>query len=79
MNCFFNDIIVFDYNTTSSVPTVEGSLILAQVEGGSHPVSGFVGDGIQSPMAILDLNNIFDGSTHGNLLLQGGEDLILTE
>ena len=52
-----------------------GTLLLVEVEGGSHPITGWVGHNIAPPWAYVDLSNIYSESTHQNLLLSGGESI----
>ena len=54
-----------------------GSLFIASVEGGSYPVSGWVGDqpNPPSPWTLVDLNNLYSAKTHQNLEVRGGETL----
>ena len=54
-----------------------GALLLAEVEGGNYPVTGWVADGIPAPWALVNLNNIFSVATHENLELFGGEAITL--
>lgn len=37
-----------------------GDLVLLETEGSSYPVSAFVGEGIETPQGLADLNNLFD-------------------
>ena len=60
-----------------STPAV-GGLLLAEVEGGSYPVSGWVGDQIEEPYARIELSNFYSQVSHTNLELVGGEGLTLT-
>ena len=75
---FANDLVIMDCYLPDNTSHAEGALLVAGVEGGSYPVSGFVGDGMASPFAYVDLNNLFSGITHETLPLYGGESLILT-
>jgi hypothetical protein len=67
---FSNDLIVFDCD-------IAGALLIADVTGSDHPVTGFAGDGVTSPHAYVDLNNTF--SFEENMPLKGGESVTLTK
>jgi len=54
-----------------------GALLLGEVEGGSYPITGWVGEYIPQPWAILFLDNIYSEATHENLDLLGGEVITL--
>jgi hypothetical protein len=54
-----------------------GALLVASVSGGDYPVSGWVGQGITSPWAEVDLNGVYSEISHQNLGLTGGEELTL--
>lgn len=61
-----------------TLPT-SGMLVLLKVKGASSPLAAFVGDAIDddgdsrtpTPLALLDLNNIYDAATHESLDLEG--------
>ena len=55
--------------------TGDGCLLLVAVEGGSSPVSGWVGGqpNPPTPWTLVDLNNVYSKLTHQNLQLKGGE------
>jgi hypothetical protein len=55
----------------------EGALVVASVTGGDYPVSGWVGQEIESPWAWVDLNEVYSQVSHENLQLVGGEELTL--
>jgi hypothetical protein len=59
------------------VTPAEGTLLLATVEGGNHPITAFVGDCIELPDAIIDLNNVFSREAHENLDLSQGQNFTL--
>jgi hypothetical protein len=52
-----------------------GSLMVVMVEGGSYPITAWVGGQINppSPWALADVNNIYSALTHENLQTHGGE------
>jgi len=59
----------------------QGTLVLAEVAGGSHFISGWVGDGAPPDypwLVLLDFSNIYSLHNHMNLTLTGGEALKLT-
>ena len=69
---FSNDLIIKPCYLDDGTTFAEGTLLLATVAGGSHPITAFVGDGVELPNALIDLNNVFSRDTHDNLdLLQG--------
>ena len=56
----------------------DGAILLASVEGTDYPASAWVGDnGVSSPWARVDLNQLYSSITHENLQLAGGEELSL--
>jgi hypothetical protein len=55
----------------------EGTLLIASVQGGRYPVSGWVGQGMESPWAWVDLNEIYSAANEEKLQLLGGEELSL--
>jgi hypothetical protein len=57
--------------------SAEGSLLVASVTGGDYPVSGWVGQGITSPWAVVDLNEVYSTISHQNIQLAGWEELTL--
>lgn len=74
---FSNDLIIEACYLNDGVTPAEGTLLLATVKGGSHPVTSFVGDGVSLPYAIIDLNNMFSSETYENLDLSQGANLTL--
>jgi hypothetical protein len=55
----------------------DGALLVASVTEGDYPVTAWVGQGVTSPWARADLNQIYSSLTHENLQLLGGEELTL--
>jgi hypothetical protein len=55
----------------------KGALVLANVEGGSYPITGWVGDGITAPDVLINLRNVYSAAEHRNLELLGGESITL--
>jgi hypothetical protein len=71
-----NDLIKQSiYDETGSA--ADGTLLVASVEGGTYPITAWVGEDLASPWARVDLNQIYSASTHENLQLQGDEELTL--
>jgi hypothetical protein len=75
---FANDLILFQVFEPDQQTFSEGSLLVAEGPGGAK-LSAFVGDGIASPYALIDLNNLFTADTRVNMDLLGCETLILRE
>ena len=50
-----------------------GTLLLAQVDKASYPISGWAGDGLPDQWAAINTNNFYDKEEHVNLELEGGE------
>ena len=74
---FSNDIIIEPCYLEDGVTPATGTLMMATVAGGHHPITAFVGDGVDSPNALIDLNNVFGRETFENIDLQQGENLTL--
>ena len=74
---FSNDPIIEACYLDDGTNFAEGTLLLATVAGGSHPITAFVGDGVEPPFAIIDLNNVFSRDTHVNFDLFQGLNLTL--
>jgi len=74
---FSNDLIIEPCYLDDGTTFAEGTLLLATLEGGNYPITAFVGDGVDSPFAIIDLNNIFSREAHVNLDLSQGKNLTL--
>ena len=64
---------IYDENESPA----DGTLLVASVTGGDYPISAWVGDGIMSPWAQVDLSQVYSEVTHENLSLSGGEELKL--
>jgi hypothetical protein len=76
---FSNDLAqVSVVRADPTLPTA-GMLVLLKVKGASSPLAAFVGDGIDddgdpgtpTTLALLDLNNLYDATTHESLDLMG--------
>jgi hypothetical protein len=74
---FSNDVIIEPCYQPDRATPAEGTLLVAAVAGGNYPVSAFVGDGVDLPYALVDLNNIFGRDTNENLDLDEGGSLTL--
>jgi hypothetical protein len=71
-----NDLIkqmIYDENGDPA----DGALLVASVEGGDYPIAVWVGEGMTSPWARVDLNRVYSEATHQNLQLLGDEELKL--
>ena len=72
-----NDSIAHKILQSDGTTPALGALLIAEVAGGSHPITGWVGKDIALPFAYVNLNNIYSPTTHKNLELVGGENLSL--
>jgi hypothetical protein len=67
-----NDVLAHKVGIGENKPAL-GMLVIASVDKASHPVSGWVGDGVPDQWGAIDTNNFYDRETHVNLELEGGE------
>ena len=74
---FSNDLVYAECYFDDGVTPSEGTLLIATVEGGNYPVSAFVGDGIDPPFALIDLNNIFGRDSNESLNVAQNRNLTL--
>jgi hypothetical protein len=74
---FSNDVIIEPCYLEDGTTPADGSLLIATVAGGHHPITAFVGDGVDSPYALIDLNNMFSRETFENIDLTQGINLTL--
>lgn len=74
---FSNDIIIEDCYMDDGITPAEGTLLIAIIEGANYPVTAFVGDGVDPPNALIDMNNVFSRVSNQNLDLSQGENLTL--
>jgi hypothetical protein len=74
---FSNDVIIQPCYLADGITPAEGSLLVATVSGANYPLTAFVGDGVDLPNALIDLNNLFGVSSHENLNCQQGDNLTL--
>lgn len=74
---FSNDVIIEPcYLEDGSTPAA-GTLLIATIEGAKYPLTAFVGDGVDLPYALIDLNNVFNQQTKENINLSQGKNLTL--
>jgi len=74
---FTNDLVYAECYFDDGVTPAEGTLLISTVEGGNYPVSAFVGDGIDPPFALIDLNNIFGRDSNESLNVTQNRNLTL--
>ena len=74
---FSNDVIIQPCYLDDGVSPADGTLLLATIEGANYPLTAFVGDGVDAPNALIDLNNVFGLDSHENIDLIQGENLTL--
>jgi hypothetical protein len=74
---FSNDIILEPCYLDDGATAADGTLLIATVAGANYPISAFVGDGIESPYALIDLNNVYSRDDYENLNVAQGENLTL--
>lgn len=74
---FSNDLTIEECYLNDGVTPAEGTILVAAVEGGDYPVTAFVGDGIDPPYALIDLNNIFSRNNNESLDVTEGKNLTL--
>ena len=72
-----NDLLAHRILMSDGLTPAEGALLLAEVQGGSYPITGWVGDGVSVPWAFVDLNNVYSKTERKNLELFGGEAITL--
>ena len=74
---FSNDIIIEPCYLDDGITPAEGTLLIATMEGADYPLTSFVGDGVELPNALIDLNNTFGRDSKENLDLEQGKNLTL--
>jgi hypothetical protein len=72
-----NDVLAHKILKSDRSTPAQGALLVAEVEGGSYPITGWVGSGAPLPWVLVDLNNIYSKTAHRNLELSGGEAITL--
>lgn len=75
---FGNDLIYHPVYTYLQSPGA-GDILMAYINGGSYPLSAWVGDGMPTPDTLIDLNNLYALSARENMNLHGDERLRLVE
>ena len=75
-----NDLIGHEVLDPDGQTPAAGALILVKVPDQSiYPLSGFVADGFQSPLAVIDLNNVFNDTVGMSVEIAAGTVLEVTE
>ena len=74
-----NDVLARQVLQSDGSPAM-GTMLIAEVEGSSYPITGWVGDGVPAPWALVNLDNIYSKTNHKNLELAGSgvEDITFT-
>ena len=70
---FVNNDVLAQEITFGDGKSTLGTLLLAQVDKASYPISGWAGDGLPDQWAAINTNNFYDKEEHVNLELEGGE------
>jgi len=73
-----NDVLAHRIFQRDGETAAQGALLLAEVDSGNYPITGWVETGDFAPWAFVNLDNIYSRETHTNLELAGGEGLTLT-
>jgi hypothetical protein len=76
-----NDLLAHRILKSDGVTPGQGALLIAEVDEGSYPISGWLGNagnGELAPYVLVDLNNTYGRDSHENLELAGGEAITLT-
>ena len=71
-----NDVLVQKVDIVGSDPG-PGMLVIASLEAASHPITGWMADGVPEGWAAIDTNNFYSKQTRVNLELFGGEVITL--
>jgi hypothetical protein len=74
-----NDVLVQQISIEGGKST-QGTLVIAEIDLASYPVTGWAGDGVPEGWVAIDTNNFYDKKDHVNLELDedGGEPITLT-
>jgi hypothetical protein len=67
-----NDVLAQQINMEDGTST-QGTLVIAEIDQASYPVTGWANDGVPEGWAAIDTNNFYDKDNHVNLELVGGE------
>jgi len=75
-----NDLIMHKIFLPDGVTPAEGGLLLVKAPRlSSYPLTAFVGQGFTAPVAVIDLNNLFNDTTGLSAEVLAGEVLEVTE
>ena len=72
-----NDVLAQQISIGDGKST-QGTLVIAEIDQASYPVTGWAGAGVPEGWVAIDANNFYDKDTHVNLELVGGEPITLT-
>jgi hypothetical protein len=72
-----NDVLAQEISIGAGKST-QGTLVIAEIDQASYPVTGWAGDGVPDGWVSIDTNNFYDKDTHVNLELNGGEPITFT-
>jgi hypothetical protein len=72
-----NDVLAQQVSIGDGKST-QGTLVIAEIDQASYPVTGWAGDGVPDGWVAIDTNNFYDKNAHVNLELLGGEPITLT-
>jgi hypothetical protein len=74
----YNDVLAHRIFQRDGKTAAEGALLLAEVDSGNYPITGWVKIQDFASWAFVNLDNIYSRESHSNLDLAGGEGLTLT-
>lgn len=74
---FSNNLLIKEFYLEDGKTPASGTLAVVNLEGASYPLSSFIGDGVVSPYAVFDLNNIYSAKNRASIEVAGGEILLL--
>lgn len=75
-----NDLIMYEIFEPDGVTASQGTLMVLKIPSiSSYPLTAFVGEGFSIPLAVVDLNNIFDSSTNTSASVPEGSVLEIME
>jgi len=72
-----NDVLAQQVSIEGGKST-QGTLVIAEIDLASYPVTGWAGHGVPEGWVAIDTNNFYDKVAHVNLELLGGESITLT-
>jgi len=73
-----NDILAQQISIGDGAKSTQGTIVIAEVDQASYPITGWAGDGVPAGWAAIDTNNFYDKDSHENLELVGGEPITFT-